>query len=48
MQLPFRIKGKGVKSSRGTGDHYVRVTISIPKKHSKREKELLEELRDLS
>jgi len=44
----FRIKGKGVKSSRGTGDHYARVTISIPKKLSKREKELLEELRNLS
>ena len=44
----FRIRGKGVKSNRGTGDHYVRVTISIPKKLSKREKELLEELRDLS
>lgn len=41
----FRLRGKGIKSSRGTGDHYVRVTIFIPKKPSKREKELLEELK---
>lgn len=43
----FRLKGKGIRSSRGTGDHYVQVTILIPKKPSRREKELLEELKSL-
>ncbi|MCL5003832.1 MAG: DnaJ domain-containing protein [Patescibacteria group bacterium] len=44
----FRIKGKGVKSNRGTGDHYVRIIIAVPKKPGKRERELLEELRDIT
>lgn len=44
----FRIKGKGVKSSRGTGDHYVRVAIKVPKKVSGRERELLEQLKNSS
>lgn len=41
----FRLKGKGVKSSRGTGDHYVRLNLLVPKNVSRREKELLEDLR---
>lgn len=44
----FRLKGKGIKSSRGTGDHYVQVVVKIPKKVSGREKELLENLKNLS
>lgn len=44
----FRMRGKGVKSNRGTGDHYVRVVIAVPKKPGKREKDLLEELKSLS
>jgi DnaJ-class molecular chaperone len=42
----FRIKGKGIRSSRGAGDHYVRVDLAIPKHISKRERELLEELKN--
>lgn len=42
----FRLKGKGVKSSRGVGDHYVRVDVVIPKHVSRRGKELLEELKN--
>ena len=44
----FRLKGKGIKSSRGTGDHYVQVVIKIPKKVSGEEKDLLEQLNNLS
>jgi len=41
----FRIKGKGmpVLSSSRHGDHYVTVEVEIPKKLSRKEKELLEE-----
>lgn len=40
----FRMRGKGVKSTRGQGDQYVEVTIEIPKKLSKTEKDLYEQL----
>lgn len=43
----FRLKGKGIKSNRGTGDHYVQVILNIPKKVSGREKDLLEQLKNL-
>lgn len=43
----FRIKGKGVRSRRGVGDHYVRVIIKVPKSLSKREREIFEELKRL-
>lgn len=43
----FRLKGKGVKSTRGyQGDQYVEVKVEIPKKLSKQEKELYAKLRD--
>ena len=43
----FRIKGKGmpVLNSSRHGDHYVIVHVEIPKKLSKHEKKLFEELR---
>ncbi len=42
----FRIRGKGVPqlNSSHTGDHYVTITIDIPKKLSKAEKDLYQEL----
>jgi DnaJ-class molecular chaperone len=42
----IRLTGRGVKRVRGNGrgDHYVRIKVTIPKKLSHREKELLEEL----
>ena len=45
----FRLKGRGmpVLSSSRTGDHYVTVTVEIPKKLSREEKRLLEEWRKL-
>lgn len=43
----FRLKGKGVKSIRGgQGDQYVEVEVQIPKKLSKKERELYEKIRD--
>lgn len=46
----FRIKGKGmpVLNSSRHGDHYVTVHVEIPKKLSKHEKKLFEELREES
>lgn len=41
----FRLKGKGVKSRSGTGDEYVEIKVEIPKKVSKKERELYEQLR---
>jgi DnaJ-class molecular chaperone len=42
----IRLSGRGVKRIRGNGrgDHYVRIKVSIPKKVTHREKELLEAL----
>ncbi|MFV0479101.1 MAG: molecular chaperone DnaJ [Anaerorhabdus sp.] len=43
----FRLKGKGVQAVRGgVGDQYVEVSIEIPKKLTKQEKELYEKLRE--
>lgn len=41
----IRLSGKGVKHVRGSGkgDHYVRIKVTIPKKLSHKQKELLEE-----
>lgn len=41
----FRMKGKGIPNLQGygTGDQYVKVKVIVPKKLSKRQKELLKE-----
>ena len=46
----MRLKGKGVKNMRGDtyGDQYVQVNVSIPKKLSKKEKDLYTKLKELS
>lgn len=41
----FRLKGKGVKSNRGQGDEFVEVKVQIPKRVSKKERELYEQIR---
>lgn len=41
----FRLKGKGVKSRSGEGDEFVEVQVEIPRKVSRRERELYEELK---
>ena len=41
----FRLKGKGIKNihrDNGRGDHYVRVTVDVPKKLSARQRKALE------
>ncbi len=43
----FRIKGKGVKSRYGQGDHYVRISLIVPKNLSKEQKEGLDRLKML-
>lgn len=44
----LRLRGKGYPhGKKGRGDHYVRVTIDIPKKAGPREKELYQQLHDL-
>lgn len=40
----FRLKGKGVQTSRGRGDQFVTVYVVTPKKLDKKQKKLLEEL----
>jgi len=44
----MRLRGKGVPHLRGgsRGDHYVRIMVNIPQNLSRRQKELLEELKD--
>jgi len=42
----FRVKGKGAPQRGGLGDLLVTVNVDVPKKLTKREKELLAELRD--
>ncbi len=44
----FKLSGKGIRSSHaGTGDHLVKVEVSIPAKLGKKEKSLYEQLFDL-
>ncbi len=39
----FFVRGKGIKTSRGTGDLYIVVTVEVPVKLSKNQKKALEE-----
>ncbi len=40
----FFVKGKGIKSRRGTGDLYIVVNVEVPSKLSRTQKKLLEEI----
>ena len=44
----IKLKGKGVPyiNSRGRGDQYVRIVVSIPKNINKHQKKLLEEFQN--
>ncbi|MFH1896608.1 MAG: DnaJ C-terminal domain-containing protein [bacterium] len=46
----FKIRGKGAPHlrARGNGDHFVKVRVTIPKRLSKKERELLEEYKKFS
>ena len=39
----FFVRGKGIKSSRGTGDLYIVVTVEVPSRISREQRKLLEE-----
>jgi DnaJ-class molecular chaperone len=41
----LRVKGKGVPSSRGRGDIILRIKVQMPKKLSRKTKEIIEELK---
>lgn len=41
----FFVRGKGIKSARGTGDLYISVTVETPVKVSREQKKLLEQLK---
>ena len=44
-----KLKGKGApKLGGGHGDHYVRINLNVPQNPSKQEKQLYEELKNLS
>jgi molecular chaperone DnaJ len=49
-QTVFRIKNKGVPfvNGHGRGDMYVRVTVEVPKNLSRKQKDLLDQLEELS
>ena len=40
----FFVRGKGIKSSRGTGDLYIVVTVEVPSRISREQKKILEQL----
>ena len=40
----FFVRGKGIKTSRGTGDLYIDVMVEVPSKITKEQKKILEEL----
>ncbi len=42
----LRVKGKGVPSSRGRGDIIIRIKIDMPKKLSRKSKEIIEKLKE--
>lgn len=42
----FFVRGKGIKSSRGTGDLYIEVVVEVPSKLSREQKKILEQLED--
>ena len=43
----FRLKGKGIKTRHGQADHYVRVSLSLPKNLNREQRDLLERLKSL-
>lgn len=43
----LRLKGKGVTTSKGTGDEYAKIKITVPKDLTDEEKELFEKFREL-
>ncbi len=44
----FFVRGKGIRSSRGTGDLYIVVTVEVPSKLTKEQKKLFEQLEEMT
>jgi molecular chaperone DnaJ len=44
----FFVRGKGIKTGRGTGDLYIEVVVEVPTKITKEQKKILESLEDAS
>ena len=44
----FFVRGKGIKTSRGTGDLYIEVVVEVPTKITKEQKKILESLENAS
>jgi len=44
----LRVKGKGIKAKKETGDHLVKIKIDMPQKASDKEKELLRQIKSLT
>lgn len=44
----FFVRGKGIKTGRGTGDLYIEVVVEVPTKVTKEQKKILESLEDAS
>ena len=42
----FFVRGKGIRTNRGTGDLYIVVSVEIPTKLSKEQKKLLDKFED--
>lgn len=42
----FFVRGKGIKSSRGTGDLYIVITVEVPSRISREQKKILEQLEE--
>jgi len=40
----LRMRGQGIKTRHGTGDQLVHITVRVPEKLSRRQRELMEEL----
>ncbi|WP_289108398.1 DnaJ C-terminal domain-containing protein [uncultured Dubosiella sp.] len=41
----FRLKGKGVKTAKATGDEYAQIKVTLPKERSDEQKELIEKFK---
>ena len=43
----MRLKGRGIRNHRGkTGDHFVRIEVSVPRQLTEKQRRLLEEFRE--
>jgi len=46
-QQTLRLRGQGIKTAKGSGDHLVRVLVAVPRQVSPQARQLIEQLRNL-